>query len=214
MDNGNIKDINELRKEKEEKEKKQNIHEEEKEVNVNENKEEQPEENVSEKEEVKEDKEIKEEKKEKVKEEESLEDKYNKLNESYLRILADFDNYKKRAAKDREAMIIYSTSKFAEGLFPIIDNFKRALESEEDKESGFYAGVNMIFTQLSELLKSEGIETIEAVDTVFDPNKHNAVAVDKVEDKEDNIVLEVFQDGYVYKEKVLRPAMVKVNKLK
>lgn len=214
MDNGNIKDINELRKEKEEKEKKQNIHEEEKEVNVNENKEEQPEENVSEKEEVKEDKEIKEEKKEEVKEEESLEDKYNKLNESYLRILADFDNYKKRAAKDREAMIIYSTSKFAEGLFPIIDNFKRALESEEDKESGFYAGVNMIFTQLSELLKSEGIETIEAVDTVFDPNKHNAVAVDKVEDKEDNIVLEVFQDGYVYKEKVLRPAMVKVNKLK
>lgn len=214
MDNGNIKDINELRKEKEEKEKKQNIHEEEKEVNVNENKEEQPEENVSEKEEVKEDKEIKEEKKEKVKEEESLEDKYNKLNESYLRILADFDNYKKRAAKDREAMIIYSTSKFAEGLFPIIDNFKRALESEDDKESGFYAGVNMIFTQLSELLKSEGIETIEAVDTVFDPNKHNAVAVDKVEDKEDNIVLEVFQDGYVYKEKVLRPAMVKVNKLK
>ncbi len=200
MDNGNIKDINELRKEKEEKEKKQNIHEEEKEVNVNENKEEQPEENVSEKEEVK--------------EEESLEDKYNKLNESYLRILADFDNYKKRAAKDREAMIIYSTSKFAEGLFPIIDNFKRALESEDDKESGFYAGVNMIFTQLSELLKSEGIETIEAVDTVFDPNKHNAVAVDKVEDKEDNIVLEVFQDGYVYKEKVLRPAMVKVNKLK
>ena len=183
-------------------------------MNVNENKEEQPEENVSEKEEVKEDKEIKEEKKEKVKEEESLEDKYNKLNESYLRILADFDNYKKRAAKDREAMIIYSTSKFAEGLFPIIDNFKRALESEEDKESGFYAGVNMIFTQLSELLKSEGIETIEAVDTVFDPNKHNAVAVDKVEDKEDNIVLEVFQDGYVYKEKVLRPAMVKVNKLK
>lgn len=214
MDNGNIKDINELRKEKEEKEKKQNIHEEEKEVNVNENKEEQPEENVSEKEEVKEDKEIKEEKKEEVKEEESLEDKYNKLNESYLRILADFDNYKKRAAKDREAMIIYSTSKFAEGLFPIIDNFKRALESEDDKESGFYAGVNMIFTQLSELLKSEGIETIEAVDTVFDPNKHNAVAVDKVEDKEDNIVLEVFQDGYVYKEKVLRPAMVKVNKLK
>lgn len=214
MDNGNIKDINELRKEKEEKEKKQNIHEEEKEVNVNENKEEQPEENVSEKEEVKEDKEIKEEKKEEVKEEESLEDKYNKLNESYLRILADFDNYKKRAAKDREAMIIYSTSKFAEGLFPIIDNFKRALESEEDKGSGFYAGVNMIFTQLSELLKSEGIETIEAVDTVFDPNKHNAVAVDKVEDKEDNIVLEVFQDGYVYKEKVLRPAMVKVNKLK
>ena len=207
MDNGNIKDINELRKEKEEKEKQKNMKDEEKEVKKEENKEQIKEEKVNET--IEEKEEVKEEKKE-----ESFEEKYNKLNESYLRILADFDNYKKRAAKDREAMIIYSTSKFAEGLFPIIDNFKRALESEEDKESGFYAGVNMIFTQLSELLKSEGIETIEAIDTAFDPNKHNAVAVDKLEDKEDNIVLEVFQDGYVYKEKVLRPAMVKVNKLK
>ncbi|WP_290771185.1 nucleotide exchange factor GrpE [Anaerofustis sp.] len=197
MSNDNIKDINELRKEKEEKEKKKNMKDETKEVKKEKNTEEKKVDD----------------KKEEVKSE-SFEDKYNKLNESYLRILADFDNYKKRAAKDKEAMIIYSTSKFAEGLFPIIDNFKRALDSEENKESGFYEGVNMIFTQLSELLKSEGIEVIQALDDKFDPNKHNAVAVDKVDDKEDNIVLEVFQDGYIYKEKVLRPSMVKVNKLK
>lgn len=197
MSNDNIKDINELRKEKEEKEKKKNMKDEAKEVKKEKNTEEKKVDD----------------KKEEVKSE-SFEDKYNKLNESYLRILADFDNYKKRAAKDKEAMIIYSTSKFAEGLFPIIDNFKRALDSEENKESGFYEGVNMIFTQLSELLKSEGIEVIQALDDKFDPNKHNAVAVDKVDDKEDNIVLEVFQDGYIYKEKVLRPSMVKVNKLK
>lgn len=197
MSNDNIKDINELRKEKEEKEKKKNMKDETKEVKKEKNTEEKKVDD----------------KKEEVKSE-SIEDKYNKLNESYLRILADFDNYKKRAAKDKEAMIIYSTSKFAEGLFPIIDNFKRALDSEENKENGFYEGVNMIFTQLSELLKSEGIEVIQALDDKFDPNKHNAVAVDKVDDKEDNIVLEVFQDGYIYKEKVLRPSMVKVNKLK
>ncbi len=207
MDNGNIKDINELRREKEEKEKQKNMKDEEKEVKKEENKEQVKEEKVNET--IEEKEEVKEEKKE-----ESFEEKYNRLNESYLRILADFDNYKKRAAKDKEAMIIYSTSKFAEGLFPIIDNFKRALDSEENKESGFYEGVNMIFTQLSELLKSEGIEVIQALDDKFDPNKHNAVAVDKVDDKEDNIVLEVFQDGYIYKEKVLRPSMVKVNKLK
>lgn len=205
MSNDNIKDINELRKEKEEREKKKHMSKDEnKEINQDEVKEEAAEE-------VK--KENEPEEKEEVKEE-SMEEKYDKLNDSYMRLLADFDNYKKRASKDKEAMIIYSTSKFAEGLFPIIDNFKRALDSEADKKSGFYEGVNMIFTQLTELLKNEGIETIEALDEKFDPNKHYAVAVEKLDDKDDDIILEVFQDGYIYKEKVLRPSMVKVNKLK
>lgn len=205
MSNDNIKDINELRKEKEEREKKKYMSKDEnKEINQDEVKEETAEK-------VK--KENEPEEKEEVKEE-SMEEKYNKLNDSYMRLLADFDNYKKRASKDKEAMIIYSTSKFAEGLFPIIDNFKRALDSEADKKSGFYEGVNMIFTQLTELLKNEGIETIEALDEKFDPNKHYAVAVEKLDDKDDDIILEVFQDGYIYKEKVLRPSMVKVNKLK
>lgn len=205
MSNDNIKDINELRKEKEEREKKKYMSKDEnKEINQDEVKEETTEK-------VK--KENEPEEKEEVKEE-SMEEKYDKLNDSYMRLLADFDNYKKRASKDKEAMIIYSTSKFAEGLFPIIDNFKRALDSEADKKSGFYEGVNMIFTQLTELLKNEGIETIEALDEKFDPNKHYAVAVEKLDDKDDDIILEVFQDGYIYKEKVLRPSMVKVNKLK
>ena len=205
MSNDNIKDINELRKEKEEREKKKYMSKDEnKEINQDEVKEETAEK-------VK--KENEPEEKEEVKEE-SMEEKYDKLNDSYMRLLADFDNYKKRASKDKEAMIIYSTSKFAEGLFPIIDNFKRALDSEADKKSGFYEGVNMIFTQLTELLKNEGIETIEALDEKFDPNKHYAVAVEKLDEKDDDIILEVFQDGYIYKEKVLRPSMVKVNKLK
>lgn len=205
MSNDNIKDINELRKEKEEREKKKHMSKDEnKEINQDEVKEETAE---------KLKKENEPEEKEEVKEE-SMEEKYDKLNDSYMRLLADFDNYKKRASKDKEAMIIYSTSKFAEGLFPIIDNFKRALDSEADKKSGFYEGVNMIFTQLTELLKNEGIETIEALDEKFDPNKHYAVAVEKLDEKDDDIILEVFQDGYIYKEKVLRPSMVKVNKLK
>ena len=205
MSNDNIKDINELRKEKEEREKKKYMSKDEnKEINQDE---------VKEKTAEKVKKENEPEEKEEVKEE-SMEEKYDKLNDSYMRLLADFDNYKKRSSKDKEAMIIYSTSKFAEGLFPIIDNFKRALDSEADKKSGFYEGVNMIFTQLTELLKNEGIETIEALDEKFDPNKHYAVAVEKLDDKDDDIILEVFQDGYIYKEKVLRPSMVKVNKLK
>ena len=142
-----------------------------------------------------------------------LKDNMKDLNDRYLRLMADFDNYKKRAAKDRDEMVIYSASKFAEGLFPVIDNFKRALDAAEDKEDGFYQGIEMIYNQLKDFLKNEGIEVIKADGEKFDPTMHYAVAVEKDEEKENDDILEVFQDGYIYKERVLRPAMVKVNKL-
>lgn len=147
------------------------------------------------------------------KEMEELKTNMSELNDRYLRLMADFDNYKKRAARDRDEMVIYSASKFAEGLFPVIDNFKRALDACENKEDGFYSGVEMIYNQLKDFLKNEGIEVVKAEGEKFDPTMHYAVAVDKVEDKENDDILEVFQDGYIYKERVLRPAMVKVNKL-
>lgn len=147
------------------------------------------------------------------KKEPSLEEKYAKLNDSYVRLLADFDNYKKRASKDKEASLVYSIGKFADPLFSIVDNLTRALDSNENKEDGFYKGVEMIYTQLIETLKNEGIEKINALGEKFDPLKHNAVMMDNNPENEDNEILEVLQDGYIYKEKVLRPSMVKVNKL-
>lgn len=144
---------------------------------------------------------------------EELKTSYSELNNQFMRLMADFDNYKKRALKDRDEMVIYAASKFAEGLFPVMDNFKRALDSFEDKEDGFYQGVYMIYTQLKDFLKNEGIEVIKAEGEKFDPTVHYAVAVGKDEEKENDDILEVFQDGYIYKERVLRPAMVKVNKL-
>lgn len=146
--------------------------------------------------------------------EEDFEKKYNDLNDSYLRLAADFDNFRKRSLKEKEETIIYSISNFAGELLPILDNFKRALEikEEEVKDKGFYEGIEMIYKQLNELLEKEGIEKFTDEGKPFDPSRHCAVTVENIEDKDNDIILEVFQDGYIYKQKILRPAMVKVNK--
>jgi len=145
--------------------------------------------------------------------EEDFEEKYNDLNDTYLRLAADFDNFRKRSLKEREETIIYSISNFAGELLPILDNFKRALETKEEvKDKGFYEGIEMIYKQLNEVLEKEGIERFTDEGEPFDPKRHCAVTVEKIEDKDNDIILEVFQDGYIYKQKILRPAMVKVNK--
>ena len=151
---------------------------------------------------------------EEIEETETFEEKYNNLNDTYLRLAADFDNFRKRAIKEKEETIIYSVSNFASDLLPIIDNFKRALEIKEDEvtDKSFYEGIEMIYNQLNEVLQKEGIEKFTDEGEKFDPARHCAVTVDKVEDKDNDIILEVFQDGYIYKQKILRPAMVKVNK--
>ena len=141
----------------------------------------------------------------------SFEKKYNEAQDRYRRILAEFDNYRKRTAKEMASRYNDGIRATCEKLLPIIDNFDRAIGSVENKDDKFFQGVELIARQFEGVLAGFGIETIPVEPgTPFDPNIHNAVA--HVEDKDFgvNVVIEVLQNGYKHGEKVLRHVMVKV----
>ena len=127
-----------------------------------------------------------------------------------LRLQADFTNYKKRTEKEKEALVSYGVEKLAGDLFPILDNFERALESQEDKEDSFYKGVDMIYNQLLALLEKNSIKEIDALHEKFDPNFHYAVVMEESEEHEEGTIINVLQKGYIQNDKVIRPAMVMV----
>ena len=127
------------------------------------------------------------------------------------RLQADFDNYRKRSVAEQDRCIQYTLAEVFKSLIPVIDNFERALESKE-KGEGFAEGVQMIFKQLKEILEKEGLELIEAEGKPFDPYVHEAVMHVDSEGHEENVVVEEFQKGYKFKEKLIRPSMVKVAK--
>ena len=128
------------------------------------------------------------------------------------RMQADYNNLKRRTEVEMKSSINYGIETMACQLFPILDNFERALETEEDKETSFYKGVEMIYNQLLEALMRMNIEEIEALDLPFDPNYHNAVMVEESEEHDEGIVIGVLQKGYKIKDKVIRPSMVMVSK--
>ena len=131
----------------------------------------------------------------------------------YLRMLADYDNFKRRSALDKEALQKYKSQSVLTNLIPVMDNFARALtvEPKTDEARTMMEGMDMIYRSLSEALKTEGLTEIEAVDQEFDPNFHQAIMTEKDEEKPSGIVLEELQKGYILKDRVLRPSMVKVN---
>lgn len=143
---------------------------------------------------------------EETEEERQQDDYYNQL----LRLQADFNNYKKRTEREKEGLVSFGVEKLASGLFPILDNFERALESKEDKEDGFYKGVEMIYEQFLDLLEKNSIKEINALYEKFDPVYHNAVAVGQSEEYEEGTIINVLQKGYMQNDKVIRPAMVMV----
>lgn len=136
--------------------------------------------------------------------------KLKEQEESYLRLYADFDNYRKRAAKEKLESYTDATSQVMTKLLPVIDNLGRAL-STNDEENPLYSGLKMISKQLDDTLKGLGLEMINSLGGQFDPNFHYAVLTDCDESREDNEIVEVMQEGYMFKGKVIRPAMVKVN---
>lgn len=148
-------------------------------------------------------------------------DKYNKitneceeLSNRYIRLQADFNNFKKRVEKERENTYQYATQDIMTSLLPVLDNFDRALgvDTGETNVENLYKGVEMVYNQLIEVLQSNGLEEIEAVNNRFDPNFHHAVVQEESEDHDEDVVIEVFQKGYKVKDKVIRPSMVKVSK--
>ena len=134
------------------------------------------------------------------------------LNDKVLRQMAEFENFRKRTEKEKAAMFEIGAKSIVEKLLPVIDNFERGLAavSEEEKNSGFAQGVEMIYKQLLTELGEAGVTPIEAVGKEFNPDFHNAVMHIEDESLGENIVAEEFQKGYMYKDSVVRHSMVKV----
>lgn len=127
-----------------------------------------------------------------------------------LRLQADFDNFRRRSAKEREEISAVVTQNFCKDMLPLLDNFERAMAAETKDVEAFQKGVEMIFTQFQEVLKKNGLEQIEAVGLKFDPNFHQAVMRVEDPEKEDDTVAQELQKGYMVKGRVIRPSMVQV----
>ena len=127
-----------------------------------------------------------------------------------LRLQADFDNFRRRSAKEREEISAVVTQNFCKDMLPLLDNFERAMAAETKDVEAFQKGVEMIFTQFQEILKKNGLEHIEAVGHKFDPNFHQAVMRVEDPEKEDDTVAQELQKGYMVKGRVIRPSMVQV----
>jgi len=134
------------------------------------------------------------------------------LNDKYLRLNAEFQNYRKRVEKEKSDIFKYGQEKFMIEMLPIMDNFERALlaSEQENTESKVVDGVVLIKKSLDEFFERNGIKKIEAIGMPFDPIKHHAVMTVESDDHASDHVVEVFQDGYVLNDKVIRPCMVKV----
>ncbi len=142
-----------------------------------------------------------------------LKEKLEEADNRYLRLQADFDNFRRRTRLDLEAGQKYRAQKLITDLLPAIDNFERAMKVEVDNEQTktLLQGMDMVYRSLLDALKNEGVEPIEAVGKEFDPHQHQAVMQGEDENYGSNIVTDEFQKGYLLKDRVIRPAMVKVN---
>lgn len=129
----------------------------------------------------------------------------------YMRLAADFQNYKRRVEKEKSDIYQYANEKIALDIIEVMDNFERALaHSAECADKQFAEGVNMIYKQLKTVLDKNNIIAIEDEGHEFDPNFHNAVMVEENPDYESGIVIQAMQKGYTLNGKVIRPSMVKV----
>lgn len=134
----------------------------------------------------------------------------NALNDRYQRLLAEYDNFKKRTVKEKEAIYTDSVRDTVAELLPVIDNLLRAVDAFKDKESDECKGVAMVLKQTEDIFAKIGVTQIEAVGQQFNPEFHNAVMHVDDDSFEDNTIVEEFQKGYIYKDKVIRYSMVKV----
>lgn len=131
------------------------------------------------------------------------------LNTKYLRLMADFQNYKRRTEKEKSDIYAFANEKIVSELLNVIDNFERALDAGDEGDS-FVEGMNLIFKQLQGVLEKAGVVEIEALGHEFDPNFHHAVMTEDSEEYESGKITAVLQKGYLLNNKVIRPSMVKV----
>ena len=129
---------------------------------------------------------------------------------SLKRLRADFENFRRRTAKEKEEVGAVVVQEFCRDMLPMLDNFERAMATEDKDGENFKKGVEMIFNQFREILKKNGLEVIETKDAKFDPNFHQAVMRVQNPELEDEAIASELQKGYVVKGRVIRPSMVQV----
>ena len=144
-----------------------------------------------------------------------LEEKVKALEEQHLRTNAELINYRKRKDEEISRMLKYSSEDIVREILPIVDNFERAISMDddnlEDEVSKFLSGFKMIYCKLVSILEKNGVKAIDGCNKPFDPTYHQAVMTEQKEGTEAGMVIEVLQKGYLLKDKVIRPAMVKVS---
>lgn len=131
------------------------------------------------------------------------------LNDKYLRICAEYDNFRKRSQKEKEALYKDVKAETLKSFLPVYDNLLRAL-AQPTEDAAYAKGVEMIMTQFNTTMEKLGVEKIESLGQTFDPAFHNAVMHVDDEEKGENEIVEVFQEGFKMGDKVIRFAMVKV----
>lgn len=165
---------------------------------------------------TKKDKKSKEEKVELTKEEVvAINNKAREAEEKALRAQAELINYRKRKDDEVSKMLKFANEGLISEILPTLDNFERAINMDddnlEDEVSKFLSGMKMVYASLVKTLEKYGVKEIEALGKTFDPTVHEAVMKENNPEKEKGVVLEVYQKGYMLKDKAIRPAMVKVN---
>ncbi|MDP3049255.1 MAG: nucleotide exchange factor GrpE [Thermodesulfovibrionales bacterium] len=149
--------------------------------------------------------------------EQNLEEELGQEKDRYLRLYAEFDNYKKRVARDREELIKYGNESLLYELLPVIDNLEMAMKhSSNDTSSasggGLAQGVEITLKEFLKVIDKFGLSPIDASGKMFDPSLHHAMTQVERDDIDENMVVEEFRKGYMFSEKVLRPSLVAVSK--
>ena len=150
-------------------------------------------------------------KEKKKKEVDLLKEQIRELEDKNLRVTAEMQNIKRRNMEEIAKIYKYDGEELAHKILPILDNFERALSMTNETNESFVNGFKMIYTSLIKALEEKGIQEIICLNEAFDPNSMDAITTESREGIESDIVIEVLQKGYIYNDKVLRPAMVKVS---
>lgn len=145
-----------------------------------------------------------------------LETKIKELEDKNIRLQAEFVNYRTRTENEKSIMFKYEGESLIKQILEVVDDFERAILMDDndlsDEVSNFLKGFKMIYTRLIGILDNMGVKEVDVEGREFDPNYAEAILTEHDENKPENVVLEVLKKGYMYKDKLIRPAMVKVNK--
>lgn len=148
-----------------------------------------------------------------------LESAENKAQENYdrlLRLSAEFDNYKKRTSREMRDMVKYANEKFVVELLSVVDNLERAIDSasSDNADDPLLQGVQLTLSEVLKMLERQNVKAVEAIGSLFDPNFHQAMMQEEVDDQPTNTVIREMQKGYTMHDRLIRPAMVVVSKSK